>query len=137
MLSLAITLPTAPHPTNATLYYEADYDNGRHWLDYLHIIRMGLYFRAGVYPLNPDAYEENYWSSLDDFSPHLCGCDPWRVRPPRRSAFYERIPSPVHLCLQTPQPAGGMGCTSGRTSQSRPTSTRSTTCEMSLSSPMR
>jgi hypothetical protein len=89
-LSLAITLPTAPHPTNATLYYEADYDSGRHWLDYLHIIKTGLYFRPGVYPFNPDAYEENYWSSLDGF----------------RHAFVGAIPGAYDLLADPPSTSG-------------------------------
>lgn len=75
MQSIAITLPTAPAPRNATLYYEADYDGGRHWLDYLHLVKVGTFFRHGVL-FDPDQYEEQYWSQLDGFRHEFAGSIP-------------------------------------------------------------
>jgi hypothetical protein len=63
MKSQQVTLPTQPNPTNATLHYEADYTQGGHWLDFLHLIRQGLLFgmQKGV------SLEEDYWLNLNGF----------------------------------------------------------------------
>lgn len=63
MQSQQVTLPTQPIPTNAILHYEVDYTQGRHQLDFLHLIRQGILFGMQ----NGVALEEDYWSKLDGF----------------------------------------------------------------------
>jgi hypothetical protein len=65
--SLVVTLPTAPNPIDATLYYDHDFSGGHHFLDYLHIIKNGIFFRSRAQPFDPDTFEEQYWAALDKY----------------------------------------------------------------------
>jgi hypothetical protein len=89
MQSITVSLPTQQGPFNATLYYEHDYSAGSHVLDYLHLIKGGMFFKP-IQPFDADAMEEEYWAKLDAF----------------RNQFANDIPGSYDLLVDPPSSSG-------------------------------
>lgn len=91
MNTTVVQLPTNAGPTDATLYYERDYSKGGHRLDFLHLIKEGLFFNAAQ-PFDPDGLEEAYWADLDkyrhQFAAAIPGAYDLLVDPPSTSGYH-------------------------------------------------